>query len=212
MCRCGNFRNCLGTCCWFLGQKRAIPPVFNIVWTCVLIVRNFTSVLTTGAKKCSTNFSEDLLQTMVKPRRSHNKLEKEIMKRNRHIKPYHNGKNRRTGRKSSARRNNKGPAKANSEHAEKIRIKWIAAKQEEQQRKASEKAESAAGPCCASEAALNATNLRLLRELQSTVCDRVWNDLLGRWEGVIPRAFVRKNAVHMHHFREFARENGYRNR
>lgn len=133
------------------------------------------------------------------------------MRTNRHTKAHHNGKNRRTGRKSSERRNNKAPAKANSEHAESVRMQWVAAKRLEQERKVAEKAKDDV-PCCANEAAQKVTNLRLLRELQSTVCDRVWNELRGRWEGVLPRAFVRKNAKHMPHFLDFARENGYRNR
>ena len=90
-------------------------------------------------------------------------------------------------------------------------IKWIAAKQEEQQRKASEKAESAAGP--AVRAKLHSTRPTCdFNELQSTVCDHAWNDLLGRWEGVIPRAFVVRMLFTCTTSREFARENGYRNR
>ena len=135
------------------------------------------------------------------------------MKKNRNIKPHHNGKNRRTGRKSTARRVNKGPATANSERAEEIRLAWVAAKLLEREQKAAAAAAAhAKGPCCADDAAKNATNLRLLRELQSIVCNRVWNETFGRWEGVMPRAFVSKNAAHMPHFREFARENGYRSR
>ncbi|MBL6885302.1 MAG: hypothetical protein ISR21_06370 [Candidatus Poseidoniaceae archaeon] len=134
------------------------------------------------------------------------------MRTNRKIKPHHNGKNRRTGRKSTARRNNKGPATANSDRAEEIRLAWVAAKLLEREQKSAAAAALAKGPCCANEAAKNATNLRLLRELQSTVCNRVWNETFGRWDGVMPRAFVNKNAAHMPHFREFARENGYRSR
>lgn len=135
------------------------------------------------------------------------------MRTNRKIKPHHNGKNRRTGRKSTARRNNKGPATANSDRAEEIRLAWVAAKLlEREQKSAAVAAALAKGPCCANEAAKNATNLRLLRELQSTVCNRVWNETFGRWDGVMPRAFVNKNGAHMPHFREFARENGYRSR
>ncbi|MDG1554633.1 MAG: hypothetical protein P8R00_00135 [Candidatus Poseidoniaceae archaeon] len=135
------------------------------------------------------------------------------MRTNRNIKPHHNGKNRRTGRKSTARRVNKGPATANSERAEEIRLAWVAAKLLEREQKAAAAADAhAKGPCCANEAAKNATNLRLLRELQSIVCNRVWNETFGRWDGVMPRAFVNKNAAHMPHFREFARENGYRSR
>jgi hypothetical protein len=132
------------------------------------------------------------------------------MKTNRNIKSHHNGKNRHTGRKSTARRVNKGPATANSERAEEIRLAWVAAKLLEREQKAA--AAHAKGPCCADDAAKNATNLRLLRELQSIVCNRVWNETFGRWDGVMPRAFVSKNAAHMPHFREFARENGYRSR
>ncbi|MBT3441754.1 MAG: hypothetical protein HN439_06535 [Euryarchaeota archaeon] len=134
------------------------------------------------------------------------------MKTNRNIKSHHNGKNRRTGRKSTARRVNKGPATANSERAEEIRLAWVAAKLLEREQKAAAAAAHAKGPCCADDAAKNATNLRLLRELQSIVCNRVWNETFGRWDGVMPRAFVSKNAAHMPHFREFARENGYRSR
>lgn len=130
------------------------------------------------------------------------------MRTNRNINPHHNGKNRRTGnRKGGRSTTKKGPAKGNSERAESIRTKWVAAKLEERKKK--EEARSV-GPCCPSDAAKMATNHRLLASLQSTVCDRVWNELLGRWEGIVPRSFVRKNAVHMVHFREFARKNGYR--
>ena len=68
------------------------------------------------------------------------------------------------------------------------------------------------GPCCSTEADKKATNLRLLKKLQATVCDRVWNNELSRWEGIMPRRFVRENAVHMSHFRDFARKHGYRSR
>ena len=135
------------------------------------------------------------------------------MKTNRNIKSHHNGKNRHTGRKSTARRVNKGPATATCERAEEIRLAWVAAKLlEREQKSAAAAAAHAKGPCCADDAAKNATNLRLLRELQSIVCNRVWNETFGRWDGVMPRAFVSKNAAHMPHFREFARENGYRSR
>ena len=135
------------------------------------------------------------------------------MKTNMNIKSHHNGKNRHTGRKSTARRVNKGPATANSERAEEIRLAWVAAKLLEREQKAAAAAAAhAKGPCCADDADKNATNLRLLRELQSIVCNRVWNETFGRWDGVMPRAFVSKNAAHMPHFREFARENGYRSR
>ena len=131
------------------------------------------------------------------------------MRTNRNIKPFHNGKDRRTGRPTGARRTGKANPIANNPEAEKVRLAWVAEKLEQRTAQAENRSE---GPCCATEAAKNATNQRLLKILQSTVCDRVWNGLLGRWEGVMPRRFIRANAVHMPHFRDFARENGYRNR
>ncbi len=131
------------------------------------------------------------------------------MRRNRNIKPFHNGKDRRTGRPSGARRTGKANPIANNPEAEKVRLAWVAEKLEQRAAQAENRSEE---PCCATEAAKTATNQRLLKLLQATVCDRVWNDLLGRWEGVMPRRFIRANAVHMPHFRDFARENGYRNR
>ena len=130
------------------------------------------------------------------------------MRTNRNINPHHNGKNRRTGnRKNGRSTTKKGPATANNPRAEEIRLEWVAAKLEERNKKAEARN---VGPCCPNDAAKMATNLRVLASLQGTVCDRVWNELLGRWEGVAPRSFVRKNAVHMAHFRDFARKNGYR--
>lgn len=131
------------------------------------------------------------------------------MRTNRNIKPFHNGKDRRTGRPTGARRTGKANPIANNPEAEKVRLAWVAEKLEQRAAQAEKRSE---GPCCATEAAKTATNQRLLKILQSTVCDRVWNGLLGRWEGVMPRRFIRANAVHMPHFRDFARENGYRNR
>ena len=132
-----------------------------------------------------------------------------IMKTNRNIKPFHNGKDRRTGRQAGGRRTHKGPATANNPQAEEVRLAWVAAKLKQRAERDGRRHD---GPCCSSDIARTATNKRLLKVLQATVCDRVWNNELGRWEGVIPRSFVRTHAVHMTHFRDFARENGYRNR
>ena len=131
------------------------------------------------------------------------------MRTNRNIKPYHNGKDRRTGRPTGARRTVKANPTANNPEAEKVRLAWVAEKLEQRAKKAEQRND---GPCCSTEVAKTATNQRLLKILQATVCDRVWNGILGRWEGVMPRSFVREHAAHMPHFREFARENGYRNR
>jgi hypothetical protein len=131
------------------------------------------------------------------------------MKTNRNIKPFHNGKDRRTGRSSGTRRTQKAPATANNPQAEQVRLAWVAAKLKERAEKNARRKDES---CCMTEAAKKATNLVLLKKLQATVCDRVWNNELSRWEGVMPRRFVRENAVHMGHFREFARENGYRSR
>lgn len=134
------------------------------------------------------------------------------MRTNRNIKPHHNGKNRRTGRKSNNPRTNKGPATSNNPRAEQARLAWVAEKLLERELKAAAAQANTNGPCCSTDAEKQATNLRLLRELQATVCDRVWNENLGRWEGIMPRRFVKKNAQHMPHFRDFAREKGYRSR
>ena len=131
------------------------------------------------------------------------------MRTNRNIKPFHNGKDRRTGRPTGARRTGKANPIANNPEAEKVRLAWVAEKLEQRAKQDENRSE---GPCCPTEAAKTATNQRLLKILQATVCDRVWNGLLGRWEGVMPHRFVRANAVHMAHFRDFARENGYRSR
>ncbi len=131
------------------------------------------------------------------------------MKTNRNIKPFHNGKDRRTGRSTGARRTQKASATANNPRAEEIRLEWVA---EKLKARAEKDALRKDGPCCSSEAAKRTTNLLLLKKLQATVCDRVWNNQLSRWEGIMPRAFVRENAMHMAHFRDFAREHGYRNR
>tara|TARA_Y100000766_G_C18916114_1_gene611517 strand:- start:1323 stop:1718 length:396 start_codon:yes stop_codon:yes gene_type:complete len=131
------------------------------------------------------------------------------MKTNRNIKPLHNGKNRRTGRPSGARRTQKAAATANNPQAEEIRLAWVAAKTKAREEKESRRKD---GPCCSTDSAKQATNLFLLKKLQATVCDRVWNNELGRWEGIMPRRFVRENAAHMSHFRDFARKQGYRSR
>tara|TARA_B100001142_G_scaffold114591_1_gene116752 strand:+ start:2501 stop:2896 length:396 start_codon:yes stop_codon:yes gene_type:complete len=131
------------------------------------------------------------------------------MKTNRNIKPFHNGKNRRTGRSTGARRTQKAAATANNPQAEEIRQAWVAAKMKAREEKEARRKD---GPCCSTEVAKKATNLRLLKKLQATVCDRVWNNELSRWEGIMPRRFVRENAVHMGHFRDFARKHGYRSR
>tara|TARA_B100000767_G_scaffold235687_1_gene229077 strand:+ start:1782 stop:2177 length:396 start_codon:yes stop_codon:yes gene_type:complete len=131
------------------------------------------------------------------------------MRTNRNIKPFHNGKDRRTGRPSGNRRTGKANLTANNPEAERIRLAWVAEKSERRAKQAEGRSK---GPCCSTETAKKATNQRLLKLLQATVCDRVWNDLRGRWEGVMPRSFVSAHAVHMPHFRDFARENGYRNR
>jgi len=133
------------------------------------------------------------------------------MKTNRNIKPFHNGKNRRTGRPSDPRRTSNRSATANTPDADAdaVRLAWVAAKLKQRAIKA-ERSDS--GNCCSTEAAKKATNERLLKILHTTLCVRVWNGLLGRWEGVLPRRFVREHAVHMAHFRDFARDNGYRSR
>jgi len=131
------------------------------------------------------------------------------MKTNRNIKPFHNGKDRRTGRPTGPRRTTKRPVTPINVEAEAVRLAWVAAKLKERTIMAERRD---AGVCCPTEVAKKATNQRLLKLLHATVCDRVWNDLLGRWEGVLPRRFVREHAAHMPHFRDFARENGYRSR
>ncbi|MBT60519.1 MAG: hypothetical protein CMA63_03065 [Euryarchaeota archaeon] len=128
------------------------------------------------------------------------------MKTNRYLKP-HNGKSRRH-RRPLANKNRAAKApRSNSDRAEMIRQAWVAEKIE-QRKKA--KAMKADGPCCASQKAVQETNQKLLAELQSTVCNRVWNNELGCWQGIIPRRFIQKNLRHMPHFVEFAGENGYR--
>lgn len=131
------------------------------------------------------------------------------MKTNRNIKPFHNGKDRRTGRPTGNRKTGKLPAVANNPRAEEVRLAWVADKLNKRAKQAENRNNE---PCCSTEIAKKMTNNRLLKVLQTTVCDRVWNDLLGRWEGVMPRSFLREHAAHMPHFRDFARENGYRNR
>ena len=131
------------------------------------------------------------------------------MKTNRNIKPFHNGKNRRTGRPTGVRRTQKAAATANNPQAEEIRQAWVAAKMKA---RAEKEARRKDGPCCSTEAAKKATHLRLLKTLHATVCDRVWNSALSRWEGIMPRRFGRENAVPMSHFRDFARKHGYRSR
>lgn len=122
----------------------------------------------------------------------------------RYLKP-HNGKSRRNRRPLGNKVSR--TVRSNSDRAEKIRQDWVDKKIEEREKA---KAAKTDGPCCPDSIAIAQTNVRLLGELQSTVCDRIWNDELGCWQGIMPRRFIKKNLRHMPHFIEFARTKGYR--
>jgi hypothetical protein len=91
------------------------------------------------------------------------------MRTNRNIKPFHNGKDRRTGRPTGARRTAKANPTANNPDAEEVRLAWVAEKLEQRAKQAEGRSE---GPCCSTETAKTAMNQRLLkgRRYASPLC------------------------------------------